>query len=49
MACEAAAEMHIILTGIENKLRAQHPGLELGKSLPEFVLSNTIKKWLTRR
>lgn len=33
LACEAAMNMHHMLTGIEQKLKAEQPGLELGKSL----------------
>lgn len=38
VACEAAAEMHAILTGIKHKFRTEHPELELGKSLSKFFL-----------
>jgi hypothetical protein len=34
LACEAAEDMYIILTGIEKKLKIDQPTLELGKSLP---------------
>lgn len=34
VACEAAAEMHTMLTRIEGKLKIDHPALELGKALP---------------
>lgn len=43
VACEAAAEMYCILIGIENKLRTERSGHVLVKSLPEFVLSKTLK------
>lgn len=43
VACEAVAEMYRILIGIENKLRTERSGYVLGKSLPEFVLSKTLK------
>ena len=33
LACEAAAAMHGMLTGIENKLKKDQPSLELGKPL----------------
>jgi hypothetical protein len=35
VACEAAADMYDILTGIETKLKIDQPVLELGKSLSE--------------
>lgn len=43
VACEATAEMYRILIGIENKLQTGHSELVLGNSLPEFVLSKTLK------
>jgi hypothetical protein len=33
VACEAAADMYNMLTGIERKLKIEQPALELGKSL----------------
>ena len=33
VACEAAADMYSMLTGIERKLKTEQPALELGKSL----------------
>lgn len=34
LACEAAADMYGMLSGIERKLKIEHPDLELGKTLP---------------
>lgn len=43
VACEATAEIYRILIGIENKLQTGYSGLVLGNSLPELVLSKTLK------
>ena len=34
LACEAAGDMYNILSSINEKIRIDHPTLELGKSLP---------------